>query len=287
MSITTDRVSNSNLPQTRRRAPARLSLFGRWSVAIGVVIWTLLPLLPLPLWSLSGGWRWPALLPQRWSGRAWAYVLSPGAQMLSGLRTSLLLAAVVALLALVLGAPVAQVLARRRFVGRSAVELLVFAPVLVPPITVAMGLQIVFIRLRLADTLLGVVLVHLLFALPYVVLILRSAFAALGPQWEQQARSLGATPWLAFRHVTLPLLRPSLAVAGLLAFLVSWSQYALTLLIGGGNVTTLPLLVFSAARSSDPALTAAAALVFVAPTVLFLLLAAQQLGERDGGLGLL
>jgi putative spermidine/putrescine transport system permease protein len=271
-------------PATSKRVQPRR---GYWLFVVVMGLWTLLPLLPLPLWSFSGGWRWPALLPERWRGRAWEYVLSPGAQMLNGLGTSLVLAVGVALLALAVGAPAAQVLGRRQFRGRAPLELMVFAPVIVPPLTVALGLQVVFIRLNLTDTLFGVVLVHLIFALPYVVLILRSAFAALGPQWEQQARSLGATPWLAFRYVTLPLLRPALAVAGLLAFLVSWSQYTLTLLIGGGTVVTLPLLVFSAARSSDPALTAATALVFVAPTILFLLLAAQQLGERDGGVGVL
>ena len=79
--------------------------------------------------------------------------------------------------------------------------------------------------------------------------------------------------------MTLPLLRPSLAVAALLAFLVSWSQYALTLLIGGGRVFTLPLVVFAAARGSDPALMAAAALFLVVPTVAALLAVTRGLDE--------
>jgi putative spermidine/putrescine transport system permease protein len=260
---------------------------GRWAIVALAVAWTLAPLLPLVPWSLSAGWRWPDLLPERWSGRAWAYLVSPGAQALPALLTSLALAAAVTLLALAAGLPAALALGQRRFRGRALVELLVFAPILTPPLTVAMGLQVVFVRLGLADTAPGVLLVHLVFAVPYVVLILASACAALGPEWEQQARSLGASPWRAFWHVTLPLLRPALAVAALLAFLVSWSQYALTLLIGGGAVFTLPLLVFAVARGSDPALAAAAALLFVAPTIIFLALAARNLAERDGGLGVL
>ncbi|MBC8161601.1 MAG: ABC transporter permease subunit [Roseiflexaceae bacterium] len=262
----------------------------RWLRPLLVVLivgWVLLPLLPLPVWSVSAGWRWPDLLPQQLSGRAWAYVLSPTAQALPALLTSIVLALVVTALALAAGIPAALALGRRQFRGRSLVELIVFAPILVPPLTVAMGLQVLLIRVNLADTFGGVVLVHLIFALPYVVLILASACAALGPEWEQQARSLGAGVWRAFWHVTLPLLRPALTVAALLAFLVSWGQYALTLLIGGGQVWTLPLLVFSAARSSDPALTAAAALLFIAPTVVFLGVAARNLDQRDGGLGLL
>lgn len=258
----------------------------RLLLLLAIAAWTLLPLLPLPLWSLSGGWRWPDLLPQEWSGRAWLYVLSPTARALPALVASVLLASVVTALSLVAGVPAALALGHTQFRGRGVVELLVFAPILVPPLTVAMGLQVLLIRLNLADTAMGVVLVHMVFALPYVILILASACAALGPEWEQQARSLGASAWHAFWHVTLPLLRPSLVVAALLAFLVSWIQYGLTLLIGGGQVWTLPLLVFSAARSSDPALTAAAALLFIAPTIVFLGIAARNL-DRPEGVGLL
>jgi putative spermidine/putrescine transport system permease protein len=144
-----------------------------------------------------------------------------------------------------------------------------------------MGLQVVFIRLGLADTWPGVILVHLLFALPYVVLILASASTALHPTWEQQGRSLGATSWQVVWHVTLPLLRPSLAVAALLAFLTSWSQYVLTVVIGGGQVFTLPLVVFAAARGSDTTLLAAAALLLVAPPIIVLIASAYYLGERQ------
>ncbi len=254
---------------------------------INIVLWTLLPLLPLPIWAFSAGWRWPDLLPEHWSIRAWSYLLSPATRTLPALITSVGLATVVTILALVVGIPAALALSRYHFQGRILAEALVLAPILVPPLTVAMGLQVLFIHLGLADTFLGVILAHLVFALPYVVLILASASAALNPMWERQARSLGASPWHAFWHVTLPLLRPSLAVAALLAFLVSWSQYALTLLIGGGRVFTLPLLIFSTARSSDPTLMAATALLFIAPTVLFLLAATRNLDRRTGGVNLL
>lgn len=253
---------------------------------VSVLFWTLVPLLALLLWSFSAGWRWPMLLPQAWSSRAWEALAQPGTRALPALLTSLGIALLATLLALGCGVPAALALGRYRIRWRTLIELLIFAPLLVPPLTVAIGLQVVFIRLGLADTLLGVVLVHSLFSLPYVVLLLTNAVARLGVEWEQQARSLGATPWRAFWHVTLPLLWPTLSVAALLAFLVSWSQYALTLLIGGGQIFTLPLLVFAAARGSDPALGAAAALLFIAPTTLFLVVAARNLRETTGGVGI-
>jgi putative spermidine/putrescine transport system permease protein len=252
-------------------------------VAVAAV-WTLLPLVPLLLWSWSGGWPWPALLPPRWSGRAWNYLLSPSTRALPALATSITLSGGVAALALVLGVPAALGLARYGGRSRAVAEAILFAPLVVPPLAVAVGLHVLFIRLGLADTMLGVMLVHLVFALPYVVLILLSASATLRGAWEEQGRSLGATPWQVWWHVTLPMLRPSLAVAATLAFLVSWSQYVLTLLIGGGQVWTLPLLVFATARGSDPALLAAAALLLVAPTLVVLLASARFLDHRQRGM---
>ncbi len=246
-----------------------------------MLIWTVLPFLPLVLWAWSAGWRWPALLPQQWSGRAWSYLLSPPTHALPALATSIVLAGVVTVLSLVLGVPAALGLARWQGRGRVVLETILFAPLVAPPLAVAMGLQVVFIRLGLADTWSGVILVHLLFALPYVVLILASASTALPPIWEEQGRSLGATSWQVVWHVTLPLLRPSLAVAALLAFLTSWSQYVLTLVIGGGQVFTLPLVVFAAARGSDTTLLAAAALLLVAPPIIVLIASAYYLGERQ------
>ena len=94
---------------------------------------------------------------------------------------------------------------------------------------------------------------------------------------------LGAGPWQRLRHVTLPAVRPALVVSALFAFLISWSEYILTLLIGGGTVRTLPLLLFAAIGSSD--LTAAAALSLVIglpPLVLVALTARHLTGDRTG-----
>lgn len=260
----------------------RVAPRARWLVALSIVViglWTVVPLAPLPVWSFSTNWRWPLLVPPAWSLRTWSYLLDPATRALPALATSVVVALLVTVLALVGGVPAALALGRYRFQGRAWVEALVFAPLLVPPLSVALGLQVVFIRLGLADTLGGVVVAHVLFALPYVVVLLANSTAVRDERWEAQARSLGAGAWQAFWHVTLPLLRPSLAVAALLAFLVSWSQYGVTLVIGGGQVWTLPLLLVAQAHgSSDGALLAASALLVILPTLVFLLLAARALG---------
>jgi putative spermidine/putrescine transport system permease protein len=157
----------------------------------------------------------------------------------------------------------------------------------VPPLAVTAGIHILFIKYGLADTIQGVVLVHLIPTIPYVTLVMSSVYANYDIAFEEQARVLGASPLRAFWHVTLPAVFPGLVVAALFAFLISWSEYILTLLIGGGQVITLPLLLFSFANV-DPSVAAALSLVFIAPAVLILVFTSKYLsGSRTaiGGFG--
>lgn len=265
----------------RLRIPRTL-LWAILATALGLL---LLPFVPLVLWSFAKGWFFPALLPAAWTLRGWQYIGDPVSQVPSALRQTILVAALVTVLALIVALPAGRALGQHRFRGKGLVEFLILAPTIVPGLASAIGLHVVFVLLGLADTLFGVVLVHLIPAAPYAVLILAGAFANYDTNYEAQARTLGAGPLRTFWYVTLPALGPSLVVAGLFAFLISWSQYGLTLLIGGGQVVTLALLLFAFASGSDQTITAALALVFVAPVMLLLLLTARFLGQNSAALG--
>ena len=259
----------------------------RWPTAV-VAAWaalTLLPLLPLIIWSFAFAWRWPDLLPSVWSGRAWRYVFAPTTNVRPGIMTSIVLALLTMLVSVTIGTPAGLVLGRIAFRGKRAVEMILLAPFIVPGLVVTMGIQIVFIHLRLTDTVQGVVLAHTMPALPYVIVSVAGVAANLGAHVEEQARSLGATAGQTFRHVTLPLLRPGIAIGALFAFLVSWGQYTSTLIIGGGKVQSLPLLVYSFTRSGDNAIAAALAVIFVAPALVALVLSARVLRAPQGSFG--
>lgn len=248
----------------------------------GVVV---LPVVPLLLWAGAGSWPPGELLPAAPTARGLRLVADD--RVLAALGTSTLVATLVATLACAVGLPAGRALGLHAFRGRRLVQFVLLAPVLVPPIAVALGLQVTFLRVGLDATVAGVVLVHLVPTVPYAALLLGAAYANLGEAHEQQARVLGAGPWRAVRHASLPLLRPALLTTWLLAFLVSWSEYVLTLLIGGGRVTTLPLLLFSAVESSDRTAAAALGLVVVVPPVVLVLLAARVLvSERVAAAGL-
>jgi len=265
-----------------RQAAAR-HVSGLGLLVAGLVI----PVVPLLVAAVSGQWRYPAVVPQTYSARGFRLLLDPRSEVLRGLATSASIATAVAVLASLIGLSGGRALGLYRFRGRRAVQLLFLAPVIVPGLAVALGVQVLFIRYGLADTIPGVVLVQLLPTIPYVTLAMAATFANFDTAYEDQARVLGAGPLRTFWSVTLPGVRPGLAVAAYFAFLISWSEYILTLLVGGGTVKTLPLLLLGYIGAADLNEAAALALVFVLPPILLLVPMTKYLtGNQRAAIGL-
>jgi len=253
-----------------------------------LVVGLLAPFLPLVVWAVSAGWRYPALVPEELSTRPLSVLTDPSSQVLTGLRNSLLIASVVALIAGAIGLSAGRALGLYVFRGRRVVQFLLLAPVIVPGLAVTLGIQVFFVRYGLADTLRGVVLVHLIPTIPYVTLVMAGVYANYDVTYEDQARVLGARPWQVLRSVTLPAVFPGLVVAALFAFLISWSEYILTLLVGGGAVRTLPLLLFAYVGSADIPVAAALSLALVLPPLVLLAAAGRFLSGQNAavvGLG--
>lgn len=255
--------------------------------AIVAVIWVAvgLPLLALLIWSFTFRWNFPDVLPAEWGVDAWSYTLSESSRVFEGLGNSLVLGVMVTALANLVGLPASRALGLSSFRGKSLVEWVLMMPIIVPTIVATMGIHVLFIRLGLANTLLGVALVHLIPTIPYFVLVMASVFANYGTELEETARTLGAGPVQVFRHVTLPAIGPGLLVASMFTFLVSWSQYVTTLLIGGGRTITLPLVLFPFIAGANHTVAAAISLVFVAPAILVLVFTARNLSRDSAIMG--
>ncbi|WP_210215616.1 ABC transporter permease [Mongoliimonas terrestris] len=255
-------------------------------IATGALIaLLLLPFVPVLLWSVTRGWFYPAILPPALDLAAWGVVGSPESGIPAAVLRSVGIALGATVLSMLIGVPAGRALGLHAFPGRRWVEALVLAPLVVPPLAVAMGLHAVFLRLGLAGTATGVMIVHLIPTLPYVVLVSASVFSRFDPRVEDQARTLGASRLQVLRHVTVPMLAPGLAVAALFAFLVSWSQYGLTLLVGGGQVPTMPLILNQYVTAGRSDVAAAIALLTVLPGLVALVLSARILARasrRDG-----
>jgi len=203
-----------------------------------------------------------------------------GPQMTEALVQSVLVAAAVAVLSVAGGIPAGRLLGLYHFRGKDLLSIVLMLPIIVPPLCVAMGLHLWLLRLEMTATFAGVVLVHLSACLPYAVFVMWGVFSNYNLDFEDQARSLGASALDVVGRVMLPLIFPGIVVAALFSFLLSWSQYLSTLIIGGGRIITLPILLFALMGSGDRPVAAAVSIVFVIPALAALAVSARYLGRR-------
>ena len=276
--MTAKTPTNPDDPTTRQKTL-------RWVLIILMLAFFLAPLTTFFINAFSFRWFYPQFIPNEFSLDAWSTIFSPGYGLLEAMGNSLFIAIIVTIVSVIIGIPAARALGLYEFRFKRLVEFLIIAPIIVPPVSVIVGITVNFIRLGLYANIVGVMLVHLIPVMPYVVLTLSGVFANYNPEFEQQAKSLGAGPIATFWYVTLPSIFPGLMVAGLFAFLVSWSQYILTFAIGTGNVLTMPTLLFTVESGGKNPNIAAVSLVFVLPAILILLITSRYLSGNNVSLG--
>lgn len=232
-----------------------------WAVVVAFAV--AVPLAVLPVRAIADAWRAPALVPQRFGTRGLEVLTSSGTRVGSAVTTSLLVAAVTTAIALALGWPAARAIARAPRTRRLVVLGVLALPLLVPPYAIGTGLVTWLLRLGWVDTVPGLVAAHLVPVLPYVVLVLVPAFDDHLHGLEEAAAVLGADARRRRWTVTVPTTARTTALAALVGFVVSWSQYGTSLAVGGGRLTLPVVLVPFVER--DPQVTAVLALVFLVP----------------------
>ena len=167
----------------------------------------LLPLLVLGLWSVAANWPWPELFPQRFSLRAIGELFGGYSGAMEALGTSVLLGSAAGLIAAAVGVMAARAVVFYDFPGKRWVSPAAMLPILLPGTALTMGLHEIFLRLGLADTFAGVVIVHVILAVPYTVKLMIDAATSIGCSYEEAARTLGANGLQAFALVSAPMLR--------------------------------------------------------------------------------
>jgi len=175
-----------------------------------------------------------------------------------------------------LGLPAGYALARYAFRGRDAVKLALIASRMFPVVVLAVPLLVLYARIGLVDTLLGVALAHTSMALPFVVLITSSIFAGIPRDLEEAALVFGLDEKGAFLRVTLPMALPGLAAAGIFAFLLSWNEVFVASVLTLVN-RTLPAFVLVQAAAATDLIKFAATFLMIAPALVFVALARRYL----------
>lgn len=235
-----------------------------------LILWFVLPMVPVVLWAVAGEWRAPALLPETYSWRGWVQAASTG--VFPALLASTLLGAGVAVLATPLGFMAALSIRRLPRPHGRVVEGILLSPLAIPPFALVMGMNVVLLRAYVPAAA-GVLLLLVVTALPYTVFMFRSALAGYDERFEEAARSLGASKAQTVRHIRIPLLMAATSRAAFLAFLVGWGDYIVTLIVGGGQLRTLPMTLAAAASASgNQQLTAVLSLTVVLPPLALLAL---------------
>jgi multiple sugar transport system permease protein len=189
--------------------------------------WVLVPIYLVALGAFGGrlgAFKWPKpILPTDTSVAAFmAFVRIEG--VWNAALNSLIAAGLTMLLSIALGAPAGYALARYTFRGQDAFRLLVLLTRAFPLAILALPLTVLFIRVGLYDTPLGVSLVHTALALPFAALVTASLFAGIPRELEEAAWVFGCTRLQAFRKIVVPLALPGLAAAAIFAFVISWNE---------------------------------------------------------------
>jgi putative spermidine/putrescine transport system permease protein len=185
---------------------------------------------------------------------------------------SLYIGAATAVLALALGVPLAFSLVRGRFIGRGLLDRIAMAPVIVPTIILSVSVYGLFAKLKLVGAWYGLVVAHTVLALPFVVLVMVAGLRDFDRGLEQAAEGLGASRWRTLWRITLPLLRPSLVSAALLAFITSFDEVVVALFLAGANMTLPKKMFDNILMEIDPTIAAVSVMQIILVTVVLVLI---------------
>jgi putative spermidine/putrescine transport system permease protein len=192
---------------------------------------------------------------------------------------SFAVAGVTGVLAMLLGVPAAFMLVRARAQGKQGLLAFILSPLIIPRIIVAVALYIVYARVGLVGTSLGLVLGHTVLSVPPVVITMMAVLKTYDDRLDQAAASLGAPPWRRLRHVTFPLVRTGMVASFLFAFITSFDELTIALFVSGGLVSTLPRQMWNdMLLQVNPTLAAVSTTMLVVITVVMLL--AEYLRRR-------
>ena len=264
-------------PDRLAAGPVRRGSAAPWPLAAPAVVAVAFLLLPLTGLLVRAPWR---SLP--------ALVTDPLVR--EALRLSLVSATLATALSLLLGVPLAWVLARTRLPGRALLRALVTLPLVLPPVVGGVALLLAFGRRGIVgqhlDAWLGVtipftttavVLAETFVAMPFLVITVEGALRAADIRYEEASASLGASRWTTFRRVTLPLIAPSVLAGSVLCWARALGEFGATITFAGnfpGTTQTMPIAVYIALET-DPDAAIALSLVLLVVSV------ASLVGLRD------
>jgi spermidine/putrescine transport system permease protein len=242
-------------------------LLGAWTA--GVFAFLYIPILLLIVYSFNSSRQ--AVVWKGFTLAAYAHVWHD-TQLLDASVNSLIIASITTVASVVLGTGGAWLLYRYRFPGLRMINALVAIPLIIPEVVMGVSLLALFIVMRLPIGYTTVIIAHVTFCFPFVMVGVRARLDGLDPSLEEAAQDLGATPWGAFFRVIVPYLMPAIVSGALLAFALSMDEFIVTSFTASPQAYTLPMRIYGRAkRGLDPSLNAISTLFILFTTVLVVL----------------
>ena len=242
-----------------------------WFAVVMIVIWFLTPIVMIFLAALTPAedyYNPHRIIPRRLTFDHLYKLLF----LLDGWKaiiTSVEVALVAIGLSFLIGLPAGYAMARYRFKGKNAINLTILLTRSIPLIVVAVPLVVVYMRVGLADTVLGVALAHTAMILPFVVLITSSIFSGISVEYEEAGMIFGLTHFQAFLRITLPLALPGLTASAIYAFIMSWNEVFVASILTLTN-RTLPAHILNTAMTSPDYFKFAAGVMMAVPAMIFI-----------------
>ena len=256
----------------------RPSLGQKFSVfyASLVYLFLYLPIAILILYSFN-----ESKLNAVWTGFTldWYFQLMHNNDVLEAMRTSLIVAIVSTLAATMIGTLAAVGLYRYHFRGKTALDAMLYLPIVIPEIVMGISLLALFATLKMPLGYFSLIAAHITFSVPFVIVVVRARLAGFDKSIEEAAMDLGATPWQTFVKVTIPVIAPGILASALLAFTLSIDDVIISFFVAGPASTTLPLKIFSMVKFGvTPEINALSTLMLV--VTLFIVVMAERIRMR-------
>jgi len=212
---------------------------GLWIAAAAGYAFLYIPLVIVVVYSFNN-----SRLNAEWVGFTldWYDKLFHNEDMLAAAGNSLLIALTASLVSTVLGTMAGVAMYRYKL---RLLPLLVLTPIAIPEILMGVSLLIFFVLVNFTLGLVSVTLAHIAFCIGFVAIVVRARLAGMDESLTEAARDCGATPWEAFRYVTLPLIMPGVIAGALMAFTLSIDDFVITFFTAGAGTVTLPLQIYS------------------------------------------
>ena len=237
--------------------------------AIAVFLFLYLPIIILVIYSFNAN-----KVVGVWTGFStqWYTELFNDRQLGNAFKVSMWVAFWSTLISTVLGTMGALVLERFRFRGKLGLDAVMYLPIIIPDIVMALSTLLFFVMFAVPLSRNTILIAHVAFNISFVAVVVRARLANMDSSLEEAAADLGANEWTTFRRITLPLLMPGIVSAALLAFTLSLDDFVITFFVAGPGSTTLPVRVYSMIKFGvTPEVNAISSLMLAGSTFLVVL----------------